>query len=549
MDYFSIFNAPTFAGGSYRILTQQMLQYGKQIRDSLLWQYPILPGAVMTYQQIASSREVKVSASNARSASRAVDWLNNAVCYNLDGSVEYGFQPIIKRRVLDYLAVGRTMYHLDDELTYIDPVHMKFMFDTTTSPYWLHDYTHRKYSPNELIINQPYPIGGTGYFMCPLAPIIPKAMLAWLLDEHDRAAADGRKIRDIIIAGSKELAESLAAAVQKSLALWAGGDVEKNGVAVAYLEQMPSTGSVQDMIGKLGLAEIPQSFNRADFEFTYVNEIAAVMGIALRHFWNAEKATNRALEDVQEARQLQKGPSEFVRTEQRLLNNHPNGIKRFGNKTRMGFIEETDTQTQTTRATVLKAYSEALEKFATVFNGQVNGDAFLAWLQSEGILPADLELVTDLGMMLTPDQLPVTPGSPQQLADGEVSAIQSGKTSEKSLASEMLDYGEVSLDLNYKVIDRRLKTFSGFDLVGEEVIKEEEKSQTLRREASLDNFTSILAVAQEENYAKFMSMAKNAVISDIPIIDGISLTTLMETSFDDLTSEQHRVIGKFINDL
>lgn len=542
----TIFNAPTFSGGTYRIRTNNMLEYGKDIRDNLLWQYPILPGAIMTYQQIASSREIKVSASNARQAARAVDWINSAVCYNLDGSVEYGFQAMLKRRVLDYLCVGRTMWFVGDELTYIDPVFMRFMFDPPT-PYWLHQYTHVKYAPSDLIINHPYPIGGGGYFMCPLVPIIPKAMMAWLLDEHDRASADGRKIRDIIIAGSEELAHTLQEAIKQSLALWAGGDVEKNGVPLAYLEQLPPSGTVQDMIGKLGLAEIPEAFNRADFEFTYVNEIAAVLGIALRHFWNAEKATNRALEDVQEARQLQKGPSEFVRTEQRLLNSHPNALKRFGSKTRMGFIEETDTQTQNTRATVLKAYSEALEKFALVFNGQVNGDAFLAWLQSEDILPADLKLVTDMGTMISPDRLPVNENNPQQKTDAEVSPLDSGK----SMDSDDLEEGEVTLDLNYKVIDRRRKMISGFTLIQDEIMKDVESLDEITEEQknmSALNFGSILEMAQRENYERFKSKASDIIVSDIPVIDGVSLTTLMDTKFDDLTSEQHLAIGKFINE-
>jgi len=525
----TIFNAPNFIKGSNSFHINQMIRYGTDLRDNLVWQYPILPGALMTYQQIASSREIKVSGPTAIAVSRAIDWLNESVCYNMDGSIDVGFPTIVKRRVMDYLCVGRTIYYLGNgELEYLDPANMRWVFNDTR-PYWLHSYTGKRYFPEELIINHPYPLGSSGWFLSPIIPIIPKAILAWLLDEHDRASADGRKIRDIIIAGSKELADTLAVAMQQSIALWAGADVARNGIPLAYLQSMPPSGAVQDMIGRVGLAEIPENFDRATFEFGYVNVIAANLRLALRHFWNSERATNRALEDMQEARQLQKGPNEFIRTEQRLINAHPMGIKQFGLKTRMGFIEEADVQTKQSNATVLKAYSDALLTFAKVFNGTVNGDAFLAWLQSEDILPADLELVADLGTMLNPDQQPITEGNPAQPMQKPANALTSGSSS-KEKSTDILQYGEISMDLNGRILERRLKPFSVAEMVKKEIEEDPEYSKSLTSPSF--EFLTLLAEAQRSNYEKFMEKYSGDLLP----------------SYEELTSDQHHAIAEALNE-
>lgn len=511
---FSIYNVP---GGNKRVLINQILDFGREIRETLLWNYPILPTAVMTFIQLASSREVKVSAPTARAASRAVDWLNEARSENYDGTFEYGYPSILKRRALDYISVGRTIYFMSDKLYYIDPAYTKFNFNPSNS-FWFDQLTHTKYQPEVLAVNHAYPIGRTGMFMCPLAPVIPTATLAWLIREHDRAMADGRKIRDIFIAGTKQMAESMSAAVEKSLKLWAGADPRKNGIPIIYLDNLPPGISVQDMIGRLGLAEIPQNLNRSDFQFEYVNEISAAIGLTLRHFWNSEKATNRALEDMQEARQLQKGPSEFVRTEQRIINNHPEGIKRFGNRVRMGFIEETDSQTQETRGKVLKAFSNALLSFAKVFGGQVNGDAFLAWLQSEDILPPDLNLITEMGKMVVPDKLPVNEENPDIKTEQDPSPLSSGEKS--------LDYGELSMNLNYQVLDRRMKPYNGVDLVKSEVKQDDEFMKALE---PIDlSFHAVLLEARKENFISFKELYPEEEIS--------------QKDFNDLNDEEHRII-------
>ena len=318
--------------------------------------------------------------------------------------------------------------------------------------------------------------------------------------------------------------------MQQSIELWAGADVTKNGVPLAYLESMPPSGKVEDMIARLGIAEIPDNFSRPDFEFGYVNVIAANLGLALRHFWNSEKATNRALEDMQEARQLQKGPNEFIRTEQRLINAHPMGIRRFGTKVRMGFIEEADTQTKQGNANVLKAYSDALLIFAQIFNGTVNGDAFLAWLQSEDILPPDLELVTDLGTMVNPDQQAITEGNPAQPIQKPANALTSG-AKEKSL-----EYGEIAMDMNYNILERRVKPYSVAKMVEKE-IENELPLIIADRKPSFD-FNQLLAKAHRDNYEKFIERS----------LESEELQEIAATPFEKLSADQHYKIAEAIND-
>lgn len=538
MDFpaFSILSPPGFGYRTMEI--SRMLRFGRDLRERLLWDYPIMPGAVMTYVQMASSREIKVSATTARAAARAVDWLNDAVCYNLDGSIDYGYPNILKRRCLDYITIGRTIYDISDELRYLDPTQLDYIFNYGREPYYRHKYTNEIFHVSSTIVNHPYPIGDSGYFMCPLAPVLQTAMLAWLIREHDQSSADGRKIRDIYIAGSEKLAETFGEVIKHSAELWAGADPKTHGIAIAYVDSIPAgVNSVQDMIGKLGLANIPDNFDRDQFEFKYVNEIAAALGISLRHFWNSERATNRALEEVQDARQLQKGPSEFIRTEQRLLNGR-GAMKRFGDKTRMGFIEETDSATKLTNAQVLKSTSDALMIFATVFNGQVNGEAFLSWLQSEDILPADLELVTNMGTMINPDQLPVSgdPDNPQQAANPNPSPLSSGKASvEKSVP---LDYGEIAMDLDYKIIDKRYPIYTVEKLISEELEKDVElKPIDVTNEF---DFYHLLGKAQQDNYAKLVATPVTQVKAE--------LHEVREKSLDTLTDEEHRKIAEWINE-
>ncbi len=546
-DVIPSFNAP---GRLYSSKAQidAFIDYSRMIRDQHVWDYPILPGAIVTYKSIVAGREMKVSGRTARGVSRVVEWLNNAVSYNGDGTVDRGFEPIVARRVLDYLCVGRTVYHVppNGDLEYLDPTDLRSILQDGIIR-WQSRSTGRIYSNENLYFHHPIPIGGSGAFISPVYPIIPTAMLAWLIREHDQASADGRKIRDIFIVASRQLADSLIQSVQNSLAAWSGDDASRNNAPVAVVENIPTGLTVGDLVHRLGLAEIPESLNRADFDFSYANIISSNLGISLRHFYNSEKATNRALEEVQEVRQQLKGPNSFTRSEQRLLN-HMKLEERFGPSIRVGFVEEQDIATQETKGRVLTAYSTALKDFAKVLGATVNGEAFVAWLQSEDILPPDLELLVDPGVLEVTDQTQTN--APNATTDKQPSMVASGKQkprkdapAEKEKSVDPLEQGEISMNLDGKIIDQRRPTFSFSKAIRDEIMRDDKTLGRLSEDVSEPDYLTLLSEARKTNWAEFKSLdltAKGALkVSDLAEYHD----RLFEVDdYDSLTEDDHRMI-------
>lgn len=501
-----IFNAPGLSLFSSRNAAAQMVNLGRQLRDDFLWQYPLLPGAVTIYQQMAASREWRMTGS-AQGVARGVEWINEAQTYTQDGLIHYGLEQFLKRRVLDYLAIGRTLYHWkeDEPLLYLDPAYTTYYMDERR---WEDNFTGVRYPVSEVVSDHPIPIGSVGGFMSPLLYITPTAQLAWLVREHDRAAADGRKIRDITLVMGEKLAEQVADAIGDAAALWSGADVTKNGVPVVWAESSSGNIDASKMITTFGLANIPANFNRSDFQFEYVNEIGSALGLALRHFWNSEKATNRALEEVQEARQQQKGPSVFVRTEQRLINNS-RCLEQFGRNVRFSFVEEVDVQSRQANAEVMKLYAEGLQIFATVFNAEVNGEAFLAWLQGDGILPSDLDLLADIGRISSDEQQTPVGDIAENRSDSETIRPATKTPDEKSI-----DYDEVTVDQFGKIIERRAKVIS-FEKVLESAILSQNRSED--RPSRVD-FVSALArartVLREDYVSRTWSLPEHVSLAE-----------------------------------
>lgn len=468
MIYSQVFEAP----GS-----QHYAQRGRQaqdafirmmvdIRDNHINDYPILPGAISVYESIVVGREVKISAPRISTAQRAVDWLHDSISPAYTGLIDYGFEPFLRRRVMDYLVIGRTLLlkRPDQPLRYLDPGYVRFVFDERGG-YWQDRYTKEQFSIDEVLVDHPKPRGSSGSFSSFVYPLLPSAMLAWLIREHDLASADGRKIRDILLVGSEELYKSMAQAIEDSIKAWSGADPTMNGVPMVWTETGSLDVDMSKIVAKFSLASVPPGFNRSDFYFDFANEVAANLGLALRQFYNSEKATNRALEEVQEARQMHKGPNLFTRTEERLIN-RPGMIDRFGRRVRFGFVEDSDIYSQNARGQVLESYSKALKIFSEVFNSTINGAAFLAWLQSEDILPNDLELFFEPGSVVYSDR-------PETLLEKEnlypqANKIESSQRTETGNAST-LDYDEVSIDLNGKLIEKRRRVISTASLIDREL--------------------------------------------------------------------------------
>jgi len=489
--------------GQRSITPTRMLEASQKLRDEQIWAYPILPGAITVFQQLASNREWKISGSP-RAASRAVEWLNNAQVLSPTGFLYYGFEGWLKRRALDWIAVGRTACAVrkpeGSPLEYIDPTELRFrrrkpISQVTINPVsdneqvWRYVIDGTDIRVSELFIDHALPVGGRDLFIAPVAAVLPSATLAWLLREFDTASLDGRRIRDIILTSSNSLSDALEEAILEIINVYAGADPSDIGVQVVTLNGGAGV-PVKDMVYRLGLANIPEAFDRKSFTFNYVNEIAAALGLAMRQFYNDESTTNRSLEQVQEQRQQAKGPSAFIRSEQRLINNS-GMLKRFGAKTRFGFFEEVDAQSELNSANVLKLTAEALASISAVFGASIDADGYLAWMQSIGVIPAELEIMA--GAVL-PAAQPTTGQSTSDVASSDASAvpasgetIQSGDTPASQLnpskwLEDALDYSEVTINQHGEIVERRSKVFT----VIKAILTERNNKPTVKEDANFD---------------------------------------------------------------
>lgn len=457
----------------------QMLLNARKIRDSRLWDWPILPGAVSAYVDLASSREWSISG-KPRAVARAVEFLNTAQTYDLaTGEVYIGFEQFQQRRALDNICIGRTALlkpkNKRKHLEYLDATYLN---QTVKDDKIVYEYADgRVFTPDEVVFHHPLPIG-TSNFMSPIHSLAPTATLAWLIREHDTAKLDGRKLRDIIFVANAEMVESVQLAIQQMAALWSGADPSQVGGVPLVEINNPSGTPLSNYIYRLGLSEIPESFNREQFIDEYVNQIAATLGLALRHFWNNEKTTNRALEEVQEMRQQQKGPAMFVRSEERIINHAglfdhiaPRGTLTFS------FIEETDTSAQLTHARVLYNYVLALERIQKVFGTSIDLQAYLAWMQSIHMLPNDITLVNN-----SSNDVQIAVSDASIYADRDEVAVDS--SSPRPLKT--LNYDEVTMDSNGRIIEKRFKVFKSIDLFKEKPIQNNDENVffTLAKDAT-----------------------------------------------------------------
>jgi len=453
------------------------LAAGRKVRDTVVHELPILNSAIYVFQQISASREFYL-AGKPRGVSRALDYMYQTETHDpYTGMVYYGFEEFEKRRVMDHICVGRSTFGATNmgesnqgALNYIDPTYLSFQRKQyrakaqrikPTDKIWKYTATGEEFTNREIVINHPLPFG-FNRFIAPVMYALPTAILGYLVQEHDTAAVDGRKIRDIMLV-STVLEDAIKQAVQISVALHAGASAADVGVPVIPVNVMAGA-KITDMFAMLGLSNIPENFDRAKFEFKLANLISAVLGLALRHFWQLESGSNRALETVQEARQQQKGPAAFNRSEQRLLNQCGlfNMFKQGTSRVRFAFIEEVDVSTKKANATVLKEYATALQLIQTVFGATISAESYLAWMQSLGVLPNEIKLDEIEAALLAVESDPSnreagetavndTPDPIALEADVEVTN-RTGK-------SAPIDYGEVMINSLGEVVDFRVKSF------------------------------------------------------------------------------------------
>lgn len=455
-----------------------MKAFGASLRDEYVWHYPDLPGALFTYAEIAGARNWKVTGST-RGVSRAVEYLNNTETRMADGTTDYGMSQFVTRRAYDHNLIGFKSFTWDREsIKYLDPA---YLFWDSANKVW--DYTlfspDEKYSLGEVSIHRPIPLGSNGLFISPVAFIIPTAIMAWLLKEHDNAAMDGRKIRDITIVGSEELADQIAQSVEEYLKVYSGANPASNGIPVVYVDTVGQSGvKVEDLITRIGIANIPEGFDRDDFQFKWMNQISTALGMPLRYFWNAEKATNRALEEVQEARSTSRGPDALIAAEQRLIN-RSGALKQFGPRTRFSYIERVDIASAEINAKVLKANIEALKMLTELSGGiEIDGDSLIRWQQSLGSLPPDLELLKKTAQK---NSEPSTfAGKGERIVDSSSDV----DSSEKSI--DVPDYDEMVMDGNGNILEKRTRVYSVLTELVRDALNDPDFIDEIRNEVDLD---------------------------------------------------------------
>lgn len=540
---------PLMNPGIEKISVKKVLNAGAALRDGAVWKYPLLPGAIGVFQQLAAGREWMVSG-KPRSVSRAIEWINLAEVTDLTtGNVSYGYENFLKRRVLDYLLVGRTAFAVEKRgnkppiLEYLDPTRLDFSRknnnDKVTPKEVVWKYASwRDFKAQDVFIDHPIPMG-TNLFIAPVAPIMPTAMLAWLVREHLSASLDGRKIRDIIFVSNPSLRNALQQAINSVAGLWAGESVDKVGLPIVELNN-PTGQEVGKLFALLGLSRMPDNFDLEEFNFGYANEIAGNLSLALRHFYNNERTTNKALEEVQERRGQQKGPSMFVRSEQRLMS-MPGVLEWLGGgsagkKLRFGFLEETDASARLDNAQILFQTAQALEKVATVFGATVSMEAYLAWMQSLGVLPNELALIqsTNPDVVVNPDDT-ATGGNGDVTGESDPTpnAIPEDKSKDtaKPAAKKVydarhpavkimqnpayfIDYDEVTMNSKGEVIDRRVKLFTVAKLVAVQKLIEIQEAEEREPQTAIEALQKGIEAFNSTNqilFRKFHDQIKSEI--------------------------------------
>lgn len=400
---------------------------------------------------MVAGREWKVIGSDS-GARRGVDYINATETITYDGVRNRGFEDFLRRTALDYLTIGRTITYANPKISpilYLDPTVSVYH---ATNNHWYDSDTQTFYPSDDIYVYHPKPKGKRGLYGSILEAVIPMASLWWLLKEHDSASLDGRKVKEIMIVGSDKMKDSMVKAMTDLITQYQskGFDSSKHSLPIVSTENSLYA-NVADQVSMLGISNIPPAFDREQFMFEYVNQIAASLGLSLRHFWNSERATNRALEEVQEARQQQKGPSLFVRHMQRFMNT--GFLRHFGPSTRFAFIEEVDIQSQLTTAQVLKLYVDSAAALQQIAPDRVNVDNLFSWLQGNNIISPNLDLLYDQAHGEVQQMELQDPAHNENISDGEGNLTPDAK---KSFEPSV---GEVVVDSSGSLLERRISKY------------------------------------------------------------------------------------------
>lgn len=411
-------SAPGYAGW-YNITGSNGTPFGMTkaaLRNSWLYQFPMLPHAVRTYQSQVAGRPWYITGTPEK-ASKAVEQLNETASRGDDGHVRFGWDSFMNRTVLDWLCLGQVSFLCPflnqktrtarDLLQYVDPLDVQtnpdlnkgeiqdMVLTKARAKNWkkekAYEYADRRWDYEQMFVYDAWPVGSSGVSIPPLLPIIPAARLAFLIWEHYTQKVDGRQIREVFLVSDNNLAKAIHDGIQMAIALGTGQGNKLPVVPANILGQIAKGIRMDDLITTLGISSIPDSLDLETFMIYYANLIAACLGIPLRTFWHDPRGTNRSLEEVNNERMRTQGSSYFTRWMERNLN-----LAGFLEDVRMSFEEEVDVSSELTKAQVAKTWAEAIEKFQIAFGSVITPDALVRLLQRRNILPDDAELINEI---------------------------------------------------------------------------------------------------------------------------------------------------------
>lgn len=465
--------------GSEYWAMSQALEFGRMLRDDWQHRFAILPGAINSFTEVASSREWMVIG-KPRAASRAIDRLNSAIYTDPFGIDHRGWELLCSNMCLDWLTVGRAALYSSKlpngnrgPIEYLDSTYLTPDVRPRQTTRWRYQDpktgNERFFEQDTVLFNDCVKMGNSGLFLGKVAWLLPIARLDWYFREHVVAKLDGRRIRDIFFVADDNMVKSVEDALSSALALAMGESPEQHGLPVVSVGMFAGEGKrVEDLFARLGLSEVPEVFKPEVFEMRYVNEISSVLGLAVRYFWNPPQSSNRATEQVNQERQAVQGPSYWVRSLERTINNS-DLLSGERSKVRLQVEEEVDSVSQERKAKTLKTYAEGIQIIMNIVSpklvpemqpmtsfgpegekletpppamipeprenpGAFTPESVLSFFERQGLLSTDLTL---------PDLITLEENSVSELSEG------------KKKLGEPLDRGEVRMNREGRVLERR----------------------------------------------------------------------------------------------
>lgn len=473
---------------------------GKQLRDNWWQKFPLLPGLVSSFSQIATSREWTVTG-KPRNAGKAVERLNESMYIDAFGQVYTGWSHYTGRRIIDWLMLGMNGMFVPNDgapIQYVDPLEVSHVpakdrpryLTSKGVPKWKdYRYLDKEWGYTQIFFNYYLPYGSLGMAMSPLVPAIPLARLLYLVEQHDMSSVDGRKIKDIFLVADSNIASSLIEALQNYVLMQTGEfDETKHNIPIVAMNKRGgfSEGErVEDHISLLGISTVPEGLDRDSLWDRAAIEFSALTGMQVSEWYHIKSgADNRATERVNQERGRTKGPNYFCREEQRFINH--SGVL---GKVNFAYVEEVDIQAQKDKAEVMLRLSEAVKNLNEAVGMAISPRSLIRWLQHLGVFPTDDYLIDEI---LQVNEDPVKPADMVSRPIEDILEEQEARDRERQIERELED-AEVAAEKQRLLIEAQQSATPD---------EEDEPSPEQQRA-----YQSILRLVAEVEYARSLDAA------------------------------------------